>query len=71
MAEEDAVDVQVVVARMLGDKPAVADMSVLPQLHQRRLKQQPLQQATVEVLMVEALDVEHTEGVNRVDSLGY
>jgi hypothetical protein len=75
MAEEDAVGIQVVVDRMVADKPAVDDMSVLQQPHQQQLKemkqQQLLQRMIAVVTMVEALDVEHMGAVNKLDSLGY
>ena len=76
MAEEDAVDIQVVVDRMVAGKPAVDNMSALQQPHQLQLKgmkqqQLPLQQMIAVVIMVEALDAEHMEAINKLDSLGY
>ena len=72
MAAEDAEDVQV--ARMAG-KPAVDDRLALqqPQLQLKEMKQQqlPLQQMIAVVIMVEALDAEHMEADNNLDSWGY
>ena len=71
MAEEDVEDVQV--ARMAG-KPAVDDRLALqqPQLQLKEMKQQlPLQQMIAVVIMVEALDAEHMEADNNLDSWGY
>ena len=73
MAEEDGEDVQVV--RMVEQGPAVDDRLALqqPQLQLKEMKQQqlPLQQMIAVVIMVEALDAEHMEADNNLDSWGY